>query len=280
MDDKLCFVQFLHPGTEHRAPKSVEMDWNVGDHRRKFLVSNGTVQGNGPSRSGKLVFWGEWEPQSRVRHRYSSPGPGEPRYLHEPFCRPVDGWAQNTDPFVFGDQFHYTGCQQHRGGFPTQLRHLSRGSVILFGSYKSGGFTLDTVFVVSDHQDHHAHNVTDLRDQVSDLYWQAVLVPWYRGQLGIDQSNRLYFGATPEAAVDGMFSFVPCKPLQDAPHGFVRPTISLPGVITDNHKQSYKKNEQAELSAVRILWDRVVEQVHQQGLLLGTNLASPPLTAP
>ena len=52
------------------------------------------------------------------------------------------------DPFVFGPQFHYTGCMQHREGRPTQLRHLRAGSVVLFGSCTGrSSFVLDTVFV-------------------------------------------------------------------------------------------------------------------------------------
>jgi len=42
--------------------------------------------------------------------------------------------------------------------FSTQLRNLSRGSVILFGSKRPGRpeFTLDTVFVVAGFVDHGA----------------------------------------------------------------------------------------------------------------------------
>jgi hypothetical protein len=53
---------------------------------------------------------------------------------------------QNTDPFVFGDQFHYTGCLQHTKRGATQLRYLDRGSVILFGSCREKrDFVVDTV---------------------------------------------------------------------------------------------------------------------------------------
>ena len=81
---------------------------------------------------GEVVFWGEWEPESEAE-RIDSPINHGPQYIYEPYYvvpRSCDG-LQNTDPFVFGKWFHYTWCQQrHR----RQLRHLSKGSVILFGS--------------------------------------------------------------------------------------------------------------------------------------------------
>ena len=43
-------------------------------------------------------------------------------------------WRQNTDPFVFGERFHYTGCLRHTRRGPTQLRYLAPGSLVLFGS--------------------------------------------------------------------------------------------------------------------------------------------------
>jgi hypothetical protein len=37
---------------------------------------------------------------------------------------------------------------------------------------------------------------------------------------------RLYYGATPDAPVEGMFSFVPCQRAEGAT-GFARPVIDL-----------------------------------------------------
>ncbi|MDQ1730999.1 MAG: hypothetical protein QOK10_1158 [Pseudonocardiales bacterium] len=58
MHDKICFVQFLHPGGEHR-PSGDFMPWNVDDHRRKFLVAPGVAQGHQDHHQGDLVFWAE-----------------------------------------------------------------------------------------------------------------------------------------------------------------------------------------------------------------------------
>ena len=38
MQDKLCFVQFMHTGGEHRPAADGRMQWNDGAHRRKFLA--------------------------------------------------------------------------------------------------------------------------------------------------------------------------------------------------------------------------------------------------
>jgi len=89
------------------------------------------------------------------------------------------------------------------------------------------------------------------------------------------QSYRLYFGATPENPIEGMFSFLPCLPEADAPHGFARPTIRLDGRITNNHKQGHKGTELDDASA-RSTWDSVVAQVRSQGLCLGVRAAMPP----
>jgi hypothetical protein len=283
MDDLLCFVQFLHPGGEHTPPSDGIMPWNTGAHRRKFLCASGAAADGRDVVRSELVLWSEWEPQSRVVEEYPKPVPDGPRWLHEPGWRPLEPgrWAQNTDPFVFGDHFHFTGCQQHkrRNGLvePTQLRALRRGSVVLFGSCRRDRFVLDTVLVVDRYLDHTVSDHTDvLSGQVSETYRSVVLEPWYRGNVPDYAAHRLYFGATPERPVDGMFSFAPCRRRADAPQGFARPIIELPGVITDTHKQSYKLNPQASIGACVELWEAVAEQVLGSGSLLGTRFDLPP----
>lgn len=138
MDDKLCVVQFLHPGGEHAPDGGPHMPWNTGPHPRKFLISPGDyVVGNELSRThhAELTFWGEWEPQSEVAP-FGPPYPGAPQYLHRPYyVLPLPSQqVQNTDPFVFGDRFRYTYCLQKTVFGPTQLQRMAHGSVILFGS--------------------------------------------------------------------------------------------------------------------------------------------------
>lgn len=46
MSDRLMFVQFPHPGAEHR-PKSAVMPWNRHNHARKFLKIGGQYCADG-----------------------------------------------------------------------------------------------------------------------------------------------------------------------------------------------------------------------------------------
>lgn len=279
MDDRHCFVQFLHPGKEHEPDSRRTKGWNRDAHRRKFLLSPGRYLGTRGPQDAEIAFWGEWEPESRVVSETRPPLPDGPRWVYEPYYVPPasNRGLQNTDPFVFGERFLYTGCMQYKRGKPTQLRHLALGSVILFGScLRKSRFVLDTVFVVADHVDHAKRNYCDqLKGHVSDTYCAVTLAPWYGNMIERDKSYRLYDGATFGAPVQGMFSFVPCLPAEVAPRGFARPTIRIPGVITDTHCQGVKLNPQAGLSAVKSLWDEVVDQVTNQGLLLGIGVALP-----
>lgn len=238
MDDRLCFVQFLHPGGEHQPDAGRVRTWNRNDHRRKFLRSPGRYLGaNGPQ-DGRIVFWGEWEPESVAIAEVEEPLPDGPRWVYEPYFVPPEGASdeaeyggrQNTDPFVFGRRFLYTGCLQHKQGRPTQLRNLTRGSVILFGSCRSGSrFVVDTVFVVADHIDHTKLDHRDrLRGRVPPTYEAVTLAPWYANTDEPARIHRLYIGATYDETVEGMFSFVPCLPNALAPKGFARPTVRLP----------------------------------------------------
>lgn len=271
--ERLCFVQFIHPGGEHGSDGSGVKHWNLGDHRRKFMrVQGAFLDADEELLTDVLVFWGEWEPESRVVTEFESGAAGYPRFLHEPFLAESarSGWRQNTDPFVFGG-FHYTGCLQHTRHGPTQLRFLERGSVILFGScLDRSRFVLDTLFVVDRHID---HSLVDyervLNSQISSVYESVTIEPWYTGQLPESQSHRLYFGATYDAPIEGMFSFFPCLPTREAPMGFARPEIALPEVVTPNLYQGKRLNPQPDIETVRELWHRVVEQVRNQNLSLG-----------
>lgn len=284
MEDRRCFVQFLHPGGEHGpdAGRTVR-SWNRRSHKRKFLRSPGRYFDGRETREADLLFWGEWEAQSRVVTRLRSKEPGFPRFLHEPFLdwppeeTSVSKPPQNTDPFVFGPSFLYTCCQQYRDGRPTQLAHLLPGSVILFGSHLRGNFVLDTVFVVGTSVVH-APDGRDLADaETSDTYRLATVERIYAGDP--DKWWRLYRGATLEELVDGMFSFFPCRLASDDPEGFPRPIISrLPAdAINPRHKQSYKLLDARDVGpeGFRDLWESVVREVIEAGCELGVQAALP-----
>src|SRR5208282_613473 len=113
MDDKLCFVQFIHPGGEHAPDGGSVKTWNRNDHKRKFLMQAGRYVADEKVAEGELLFWGEWEPESEAQ-RIDNPIHHGPHYVHKPYYVVPKSYhgLQNTDPFVFGQQFHYTGCQQ------------------------------------------------------------------------------------------------------------------------------------------------------------------------
>ena len=288
MDSRYCFVQFIHPGGEHIPDNEEYKFWNTASHRRKFIKNKGKYikKLKDTAKEEDIVFWAEWEPESkavksipnlvRIRNR--------PKWIYEPFYTKFEEKnppLQNTDPFVFGDQFHYTRCQQYRKGKSIQLRYLEKGSVILFGSCQNRSrFMLDTVFVVGDYIDHEKTTYEAvLKNKITETYKEVAIIPSYqetlmKGKCSFkpiedQQSLRLYFGATYDNSFDGMFSFFPCLPFDEAEKGFARPLIKLEGVITDGLRQGNKLNRQNSTENIKKLWLAVVEQVLGQKLYLG-----------
>ena len=282
--EKLCFVQLLHPGGEPTS--TLGRRWNRGPHVRKFLRVGGQYVQNGNLIDGLVDFWGEWEAESELVGEFGRPLLRGPKRVWRPFRTKKDDYRdlQNTDPFVFGG-FYYTGCLQRRESGPSQLRYLTRGSVVLFGSCVAGSFVVDTVFVVDDWIDHDAEDYrTLLKGKVPDAYWDVTLKPRYVDESGKRAwfclpgeglSWRLYFGATHHNPVDGMFSFVPCKPSAEAPGGFPRPSVEIPGILNPDLGRNFRRNVQSDLGDVAKLWGSVVEQVQSQGLSLGVFLDVP-----
>ena len=89
-DAPVFFVQFPHPGSEHKPGTDEGMPWNTGAHGRKFLESPGHYVGRGGvAGDAELVFWGEWEPPSRVIDTWTRDG-RMPQALHRPYwCKPT-----------------------------------------------------------------------------------------------------------------------------------------------------------------------------------------------
>lgn len=286
--DSLHFVQFIHPGIEHEPEggKNIK-NWNTHLHRRKFIVNPGRYVGENENNTieDTLCFWGEWEPQSEVIKVIESPQPGMPRYFYKPYyditeiachsTKPKNNY-QNTDPFVFGEQFHYTCCQQSKGGIPTKMQSLDKGSVILFGScIKKKEFVLDTVFVVDHWIDFSLKcDLESLKKHISRTY----------GEVTIDrlsnESLRLYFGATFKNPVEGMYSFFPCSTWDKCPNGFKRPSITINDIITQKLPQGVKGIGNPLTGGIikaKELWDEVVKQVKEvHNLKLGIFTELPP----
>ena len=278
----VCVVQFIHPGQEHHPDAPGIKSWNRGAHRRKFLRTAGTaLDAGGQLHRGELLLWGEWEPPSTVE-RLEAPDPDFPRYLHRPYldAPTLFDRHQNTDPFVFGDEFLYTGCQQWRGkprGTPVQLRYLLPGSIVLFGSCSDDRFLLDTVFVVRDFIDHDRGDYRAvLRGTVPDAYWTVTLEPWYSGPAD-GRSFRLYRGASLANAVNGTFSFFPCR-RADGPvtRGFPRPDLSWLWGVSPRLRQGWSATWLSDPTEAADIWRDVRQAVLDQGFELGVRAEIPP----
>ena len=288
-DERLAVVQFIHPGLEHEPDSADARSWNTEPHRRKFLLQpgRGLASLEGQPAAADLVFWGEYEPPTRLVKRFEPAGRDEPRFLFAPApvaFYPHDPPLMNTDPFVFGDRFFYSICKQNNRRGPTALQRLARGSVILFGSGRGRDrFVVDTVFVVADYVDWSLANYRErLEDVVPPEYFHSTVEPiayeMKVRDLTPSQTFRLYIGATFDRPYEGMYSFFPCRPYrQEAETGFARPILRRPGIITDNLTQGQRLNPVPSASAAREIWEDVARQVLGQGLLLGVRADLPPI---
>lgn len=277
MAESLAFVQFPHPGGEHR-PKGRVMEWNRGPHARKFLKATGEYVLDGQLKAGPLVFWGEWEPQSRVMRTFANGGPGYPRWLHEPYWEVPRHrlHLQNTDPLVFGDSFLYSNCRQARN---RKLRELAPGSLVVFGSKHQREFVIDTVLVVGDEaEDFIGASASEVAGD--DWVRSVVFDPLGMSPKAAHQQFRLYRGRTYAKAPPGPFSFVPCRPYSDADAGFPRPALRLPGGRINANLTRGAKATSASAAETRLLWEEIVDQVEEAGLALGVRLDPPPHAAP
>ena len=236
------FVHFPHPKMEHNPGRSSRQPWNTSlQHRRKFLRNPGRYVAPGGSLiEAPLAFWAEWEAPSYVIHPRLAEG-DLPRFLQEPrWERPTTkGFRQNTDPWVFGDCFRYSNCRQlKQSGF----RSLAAGSVILFGSTlglaSADGprFVLDTLFVVSGQRQKFTPADPPSTDEAFRVCTiQALATGDDANACGASDACSaanawftLYSGATYEAPINGMYSFVPCRRADRKDFRFARPTLSLP----------------------------------------------------
>ena len=314
---KLLVVQFPHPGVEavptmaaQKSNPSV-MAWNnSAQHKRKFMKATGQIVNINGTLSPKqdLLFWGEWEPTSMVYPITQWQGNGvQPQWLHIPFlnanaapaaggtantagcggCVPTPYGGINTDPLVFGDYFIYSNCKQTRKNKgipePTQMQYLLPGSIILFGSklLDSTGtpyFGLDTVFVVGDSRPYQPCNYkTDLKGFVPPDF-ARIMGPSF---MKIKTQFTCYHGATVNNPIEGMFSFVPCKPYPNANIGFPRVKLTdkdfaqfaqYGNIIINGLSRIYHYTVIPNLQTSRSIWGKVCNIIQQQGYERGVNL--------
>ena len=266
-------VQFPHPGLEHDPRNASHMGWNTDRHRRKFMRNLGRfVDRDGVLGEGKLTFWGEWEPPSKIVERWPQSG-SLPRFLHEPMWeRSAPEGRQNSDPWVFGDCFRYSNCKQQTQG---ALQRLTPGSVILFGSGKNGEFVIDTVFVVKDSCPYRPSKPPATDDAFRFCVIKSLCGP---SSSCAGDSFTLYRGATFDEPINGMYSFVPSRRADSEGYRFARPPINLPGYVNPESQQTPSGARCPRfLKETRDQWDKVRNLVLRADCLLGVWFETPQL---
>jgi hypothetical protein len=285
------FVQLPHPGGEHH-PATDDMPWNVGPHRRKFLIAPGRyVDAAEQLAAAELVFWGEWEPPSHVEQRWPASG-RLPRVLQRPYwITPATAEPrQNTDPWVWGEQMLYSNCRQTVGSNRTSMQRLTSGSVICFGSTPGGEFCIDTVFVIASAEPWLPANARQMHvneafvtctadalvacsaDPCSGCAPKAAA----NGACDGGVELTLYRGATVDAPVDGMYSFAPASIADRPSMRFGRPSIRLPDLINPANRRATRGSRRPlPPDQVGAAWRSLVDQVLGAGLLLGVSFETP-----
>lgn len=299
--DQVYIVQFLHPGGEHRPTKtqrkngSQPYEWNFSDHKRKFMKVKGQYidQNNKLQNTDELYFWGEWEPWSNVHpidtHNQSAVFP---EFIHEPifykdskkdpkfFNGKKNQHRQNTDPFVFADQFLYGLCQQNRKTGPTKLQYLAPGSIILFGSCKQKNyFALDTVFVISEKRKYSPKSFNNDLSYIPQNYDRIMGFddwPLPDCTLNLVEYKGASFNTPYEAYKEKMYSFVPCKVAGDGANGFERVKLTNKDLsfISDRLNQSFKVTKSTIADNIDF-WKTIREIIHQKKCYEGVRMYYP-----
>jgi hypothetical protein len=237
-----------------------------------------------------LVFWGEWEAPSTYT-KTDNKGGDLPKFITEPYYY-MGNELRNSDPFVFGNLFYYSICQQ---GHSPQLRALEQGDIILFGSCVNKKFVMDTLFVVDDFFPYLKKNIKSLKKNVNEVFYDATLLPILKSETVkkvsftekdgkhkpdcsdydkvidcITDDNdqyRVYKGLMykDQERFGNIFSYVPAVSLDKNPNGFARPNIVLDKIITQNLTQGFKVTAHTKDEGIQI-WKKITEQVKAKGL--------------
>jgi hypothetical protein len=278
-------IQLNHPGNQkpfklgkgyRQIANNIIREWNNDNvHYRKFIQNNGYyIDGlkDLHPKQAELYFWGEWEGNS-----FFNPFPRNnytifPNGLHKLFHSTAIKGIQNTDPYIYGDDFKYCVCKQ-KG----RLTNLTSDDLILFGTVvpSLNKFYIDTVFVIKDHNS--SVNVqTTGGVNYSQVYKEETLeqLNEYLKMPTFPNDNRVYHSKTWWDDND-YFSFVPCK-LDYNSVGFERlfidlnnPTFQLSSNPTG---KSYLSN--CQLSS-QDLWKEIVKISIEQGFVLGVKFDEP-----
>lgn len=295
-----------------------------GDYVKVLNICSDSIRYESHS-AEDVSFWGEWESESAFfKNTQKTEGDqkaaGLPQYTHEPKCyrndifnkleqhRVIDGdecsdfysktedgmgEKQNTDPYVFGNQFMYSCCKQQGRN---SLKKLSRGDIIVFfgqkGKKAAGNYRcyIDTVFVVGGVMARGKYKdlIPELMksNKVSTQFVYKTILPIvYGNQANLGKSaedNVLYYGATIDEPVDGMFSFFPCK-ISGNDQGFKRfehkPFIAHK-VEDEEERECYPTNNVSvntykTVDEVKGFWAELIREIVDEGYMLGTKAEEP-----
>jgi hypothetical protein len=266
-------IQFLHTA-EEASPSSINsniIQWNNSkNHKRKFILSKGKHIIDNMLKEDKLVFWGEWEAQSKII-KLKNQLPYLPKYLNQPFLdNSFENKIHNTDPYVFGKHFKYLICQQKTNEL---LRKLEPYSMILFGSNINNKFCLDTIFIVSDNSKTYKTNSLESVFNYKNQYYYASVQQLennrnnteYRFYKGVQYDNRRKYS--------GIYSFVPSKiytPNSEHAYIFKQPEINLDII---NHKLTKginsSNNRNFTRKEIAHYWNEIAKQIEELSLLRG-----------
>ena len=209
---------------------------------------------------GIVYSWIEWESEAYYYPLDNKPIAG---YYQPKFQRCYKKGTQNTDPYIFGQQFKYSNCSQ-----TGVMLRLPYHSLILFGSAKKHGFELDTVFVVGAHFP--AKFVNSLYMLMySNTYIDTVLSQLNGMYLGDNPSevNRIYHSETWYRNKD-YFSYVPVKSTcQQRRKGFYDKVI-IPYDIMSEVTQGHIYNKFKDKDPQEI-WYKITQLVLEQKFYLG-----------
>ncbi len=284
-------VQFIHPGPEHTKKTGVEWNYRIG-HRRKFVQITGkSIDKRSNLQSGKIDFWCEWEAHSKII-RSANQKAHLPGILFEPYLDLSYTEARdNTDPFVFGDQFYYCVCKQ---SYKT-MKELENGSLIVFGSCIDNEFCIDTVFIVKSYTEYSRKKYEFLLEKTNSQYFHASIKPLFdKGgtdeakyeeiisentcEVSFDSSEKCYNAAGENnfRSYEGLmysdskeiFSFVPCND-SSITEGFERPSLKgLDEFFNPKLQQSLKIAKNVSTERIKEVWEEIRKQVLSQGLRL------------
>jgi hypothetical protein len=278
-------VQLNHPGSQKpyrlgggyiQIGNQIIREWsNDRVHFRKFIKNYGhyvTGLKDSQPTQNDLYFWGEWEGNSIFNPFPRADFRILPNGLHQPFHSTFIRGSQNTDPYIFGDNFKYCVCKQ-KG----QLTTLVLDDLILFGTVlpKLRKFYIDTVFVIKDHNPSSNVQMTG-GTQYSQVYKEETLeqLNEYLKTPTFTNSNKVYHSKTWWDDKD-YFSFVPCK-LSCDNNGFERLFIELSNqtfqLSSNPTGKSFLSN--CQLSS-QDLWKEIVRISLEQGFKLGVKFDEP-----